>query len=364
MKKKVILLKIEEYQHQLIYSKLKKAIQENFSLKELYPTADKILLKPNLLIPVPAKEAITTHPAVISAVGCILKDMGFSVSIADNPSVFNTQNKVSYVYQQTGVSAIAGEYGFNLLYPEKSYIREGIPLSWWSKDFAIVNIAKAKTHSLTTLTLAVKNLYGCISGAHKSYLHRCYPRPQDFIKVLLQLYCLLKPPLSIIDGVVSLQGEGPASNGEPVKTNFIALGNDALALDKVVSNYLGVAQSRNPLINKAVEAGLVDEDIEVISEFRRQQIKGFSLPKSSSLNYLPNFLLRLASNCLKIRPAVNKKICVGCGDCQRICPAAAVTIENGKACIKRSKCILCMCCSEVCRFNAIDSKRSFFLKLI
>ena len=94
--------------------------------------------------------------------------------------------------------------GIDLLYPTQSKVVEGIPLCWWAVDatksgesgFQMINIAKLKTHNLMVLTLATKNLYGCISGLHKSHLHKEYPKTKDFTNVMFKLYNLIKPKLN------------------------------------------------------------------------------------------------------------------------------------------------------------------------
>ena len=45
--------------------------------------------------------------------------------------------------------------------------------------------------------------------------------------------------------------------------------------------------------------------------------------------------------------------CVGCGDCQKVCPVDAIQIIDGKAVIDAEKCILCEICIDSCTYDAI-----------
>ena len=56
--------------------------------------------------------------------------------------------------------------------------------------------------------------------------------------------------------------------------------------------------------------------------------------------------------------------CVGCGVCRDVCPAHAITIENGRAHIDRGRCIHCFCCQEFCPKGAMRVGRSAFAKLL
>ena len=86
--------------------------------------------------------AVTTHPSVVAAVGSLLKDNGFSVSVADNPAIFSDDDKVDLAYQESGIKDVCFKYGFDLLYSTKTHTLGGIPFSWWVKDFNIINLPK------------------------------------------------------------------------------------------------------------------------------------------------------------------------------------------------------------------------------
>ena len=63
-------------------------------------------------------------------------------------------------------------------------------------------------------------------------------------------------------------------------------------------------------------------------------------------------------------PGLGPTPCVGYGECARVCPAKAITIENGKANIQRSACIRCFCCQEFCPVGAMISRPPLLNRLL
>ena len=213
------------------------------------------------------------------------------------------------------------------------------------------------------LTLATKNLYGCISGVHKSYLHKLYPKTPEFSDIILKLYQMLKPALNIVDGILGLEGNGPAKSGKPRKLGLVAIGDDALYTDYAVAKLLGLEDRFNPLIKKAKEQGIFGQDLlELVSEIPFGQFNNFKFPSPFILNSIPTPLISLAKVFLLFRPFVNLKKCTGCSRCVEICPKNAIQILDKKAHIDYKKCIMCMCCGEMCRFGAVDLEKNFFWK--
>lgn len=372
MKKRVVVIKIDQYRFDILEEKIKEALNKYFPLEELFSLQDKILLKPNLLMISPPDEAIITHPVFVQAVGKIFQEKGFKVCIGDSPGGFNNDKEVNCVYEECGFKDMVEKCGFELLYPTESVVRDGLPLCWWAdsqsykeQPFKMINLPKLKTHEVMVLTLAVKNLYGCISGIHKSHLHRLYPRTDDFTGVLLKLYKMIKPSLNIVDGILAMEGTGPAKKGIPKKLGIVVLGDDALYTDYVIAKLIGLSEELNPLIRKAKEEGLFSlNNLELISEVGDYLVRDFKFPQPFILNYMPRSILSFLKILFKVMPAIDCQKCKGCGLCEKICPKGAIHIERGKASIDYKKCIMCMCCGEMCRFGAVDIERSFLLKFL
>lgn len=371
--KKVVILKIDDYDLAVVKNKIQTALSTHFDCGKLFSSQDKILLKPNLLTISSSSEAIVTHPVIIEAVGKIFQEMGLTVFIADDPGACFDVKDVDSVYEALGLKEIARRCGFELLYPKQSIVLENLPLCSWTCPgenqeaglFKIVNLPKLKTHDIMVLTLAVKNLYGCIRGLYKSRLHLSYPRTEEFSNVIIKLYKLIKPSLNIVDGILSLEGAGPSKRGTPRKLGVVVIGDDALYTDYVIGRFLGLKDEFNPLIKKAKQEGLiVEDDLEVISELGDFQVKDFKFPPVSVLNRLPDPAIKLLKTLFTFRPVIDPAKCRRCGVCEKICPKQAITMENNKLRINYKQCIRCMCCSEMCQFGAVDIEKSILLKII
>lgn len=84
----------------------------------------------------------------------------------------------------------------------------------------IINLPKLKTHGMTVLPGAVKNLVGCIPGKRKVQWHlNTGVNHEAFMQMLVDLSALLKPLLTIMDAVVGMErncpGSGAAEDREP-----------------------------------------------------------------------------------------------------------------------------------------------------
>jgi uncharacterized protein len=64
------------------------------------------------------------------------------------------------------------------------------------------------------------------------------------------------------------------------------------------------------------------------------------------------------------KPSVDIVKCVGCGECLRFCPEAAITVKDLKSHIDQDKCVGCAECLAVCRFEAIKHDWSKETKIL
>ncbi len=56
---------------------------------------------------------------------------------------------------------------------------------------------------------------------------------------------------------------------------------------------------------------------------------------------------KLAQHC-DVAPVVHVEQCIGCGECEKICPVGAIHLENKKSVVNSTKCIGCASCLAVC----------------
>ncbi len=328
-----------------------------------------VLIKPNLLSDHTPDEAVTTHPEVVRALIRLVREQGASPWVADSPAIIADLKRV---WERTGMEALCREENVPLVNLEKAGSRqfeEGgihftIALPVLEAD-AIITVPKVKTHVLTGLTGAVKNLYGTVPGLQKTRFHKMYPYPQDFARLLVAIYRRVKPVLAVADGVVGMEGNGPSA-GAPVKLGFLGASADALALDVVLCRTLGLDPRNVAHLDAARRAGLGGTDWPDIAvegdAIGALSARDYKLPNTVPIQYVPRWLIGLVQPLIWHRPAFSDA-CVFCGKCAKACPADALRMEPGKRpVLDPDKCIACCCCQEICPEHAIEMRPSPFFR--
>jgi ferredoxin len=212
----------------------------------------------------------------------------------------------------------------------------------------------------------VKNLFGCIPGPRKALWHlKAGEDRKTFAQILVDVYQIIHPSLTILDGIVGMEGNGPNS-GQPIPLGLILASGDSLSLDQIVCDLLGVSR-KSLLTNRvAFEQGLGKDGIEVVGEkVEDVRIPHFQFPTLSQPDWnLPGFLRRVLKNALTSKPVVQEEICNACDRCSEICPPKALARKGKDLVFDYEQCIRCFCCLEVCPEGAISIKPGWALKLI
>ncbi|MFH1198994.1 MAG: DUF362 domain-containing protein [Candidatus Omnitrophota bacterium] len=370
MNSKIAITKCPSYESALVQDSVRRAIDLLGGISNFIKPGSRVLVKPNLLMGVAPEAGVCTHPEVIRAVIRILKEINCKISLGDSPSVWGIHiENVDNVYELSGVKKICLEEGVDLIKLEKR--------RWHGKfilttaidncDY-IVSIPKFKTHGLTTLTGAVKNLFGLVSGTYKTEVHKKYFIVDDFAGILVDIYEKVKPALTIIDAITAMEGDGPGTSGSLRQLNLILASSDGVALDAAMARIMGV----NPLdvlTNKiAYKRGLGELDfnkIEVKGEKLEDVIgKPFLLPTSSMATKLPKPVINLIKLLIKLRPYVLYEKCIRCEACVKACPSKIIRLNNNWIAFDYSGCIACFCCQEVCPKAAIKVKKSLLARII
>jgi len=319
------------------------------------------LIKPNLLTNAKPEEGITTHPNFVQALVRILKKARLELAIADIPGEHRLESNLEKVYNVTGMQDIAKKEGIRLLTETKFIEEDGVIFSSWVREFDyLISLPKFKTHSLMTLTGAIKNVFGLTPrlyriGLHKEFIHR-----DDFAKMLLNVYRKCKPTISFVDGVVAMEGNGPAYSGTLRNVGLVAVSGDALALDSILAHIMGlrphdVATNREGSLQGLGKTDL--EEIEVMGD-NLQDFKttDFKLPPAYLFSRFPKPTLKFLNRLAEFRPKVHKPKCNGCRICIENCPLSAIELQNRKAKIDYQRCVDCFCCLEVCPQGAMKTK--------
>lgn len=373
----ISLLETHDYNERTV----REAIARHFSIlgaDDLRPGM-KVVVKPNLIMRCKPDRAATTHPAMIEAVVRHLQGMGITdIVIADSPGGLYTPQVLSAAYELTGYAEVARRCKITCntaCGSRELHVAEGRlcrsfdiidPIA--DADY-VINICKLKTHCMTTLSCGIKNLFGCIPGLLKPQLHYRFPDSARFVQMLIDLSLLIRPGLTIVDGIDAMEGDGP-TGGMPrhVGITAAARGENFYALDLVMAHLIGLTPKEVPMLAEAVKRGLCPgnwQAVEILGDADaadRLAVPDFALPASKTLNFAGNVpgFLRPAVHWLEphlaSKPKIRTQDCIGCGKCAESCPAKTIAIAGRKASIDYSNCIRCFCCHEMCPVKAIDIK--------
>ena len=210
MKTKVAIVKCRDYERIKVEQAVKKAFDLLGGIGVFVKKGEKVLIKPNILSARLPEDGVCTHLEVIRAVVRSVRDSGAVPFIGDNPGGSMTPARA---YEGSGFISLAKEEGVELKEVKDIKIVNNIPItSYVFECDKIISIPKMKTHSLMGLTGAVKNMFGTVAGLHKSELHKRFPSPEEFAKVLVDVFEVRKPDLVLMDGI-SAMDQAPHSRG-------------------------------------------------------------------------------------------------------------------------------------------------------
>ena len=372
---KVVLLKCEEYNLEIIYKKLKWGLDQLGGIENIIPKEKKILLKPNFVVAAKPEEAATTHPVVFEAIAKILLEKKYTITYGDSPG-YEKPEKVAI---KSGIKAVADKHNIQLVdfvkgkkisYPDGVVCKQFDIANGILETDAIINLPKMKSHAFQRITGAIKNPFGAVIGFNKGAMHSSYNKTEDFAKMIVDLANYLKVDLHIMDGIVAMEGNGPR-NGDPVKMNVLLLSTDPVALDTVFCKLVNLDHLLIPTITYGQIFDLgKHENIEIIGDDIEPLINNdFNIDRDPLLTQYKMDLSFLRKHVLK-RPYIVEKDCVTCGICIKVCPLEKKALsfkdnDKTKAPIyDYDKCIRCYCCQEMCPHDVIKVKTPLIGKVL
>ncbi len=370
------------YDGSTIYNSLKE-ILSFYKMEERINSNVKILIKPNMLSASRPDKAVTTHPRVVDGLITILLEMGRqrqNITVADSGGgVANSAAQVA-AYRACGFARVAKKHGVNLytklesktVKTDGAIVKEFEIIAPAVESDIIFNLPKFKTHVMTGMSAAVKNMFGIIPGLKKAEMHMRFPQKENFAKMQVDLSLAVKPTLTIIDGVVAMEGDGPGG-GNPRELGLLISGENSHYLDMAVAYMMGFDPFALPLLREAKNRNLIPEKLprQLICGDKQlyNVIDNWAMPRSYRVDFgdrVPRAIRWATPTVEKFlapKPKIIKNKCIGCGRCAEICPQRTITIQNGKAVINMKNCIKCFCCHEMCPAKAIDVKRNGFFNI-
>jgi uncharacterized protein (DUF362 family) len=237
------------YERETVSSAVTHAVNACGGWAQLVKSGDRVLVKPNCISGAPADRPVQTHPAVITEVCRQLIDVGAKPFVGDSPAWGSLPTNLRVL----GVTDELNRLGVEIVEfkrPTRVPNPRGQVFDTLKVDAAaieadaIVNVPKFKAHCQLVLTVAIKNMFGCVCGRRKAWWHvKAGSYDNYFGRMLVETFELLRPVITIVDGIVAMQGRGPMK-GSPCKMGLILASTDGPALERVAADLVGVKPSR------------------------------------------------------------------------------------------------------------------------
>lgn len=382
MDKRVSILPCPDYEPASCRSALEAGVAAIGGLSWVKPGM-RVGIKTNLVAGMAPEKAATTHPALLRSLSELLLEAGAGeVIIGDSPGGLYTVAALERVYKAAGLTAIeTGRVRLNrdisvaeVKLPGARRIKTATVTGWLLHCDAVVNFCKLKTHGMMGLSAACKNLFGTIPGTMKPEYHYRFPVQTDFAHMLVDLNEFWQTKLNVVDGVLAMEGNGPTA-GSPKPMGLVAMSADPHGLDLLMANIIGLDPKSVPTLTAAMERELVPdhvEQLEILGDWQGFRAPDFRLVAGrKSLRFdtvggkrIGPLFAKAASKALAARPQVEKKDCIGCQKCRKVCPAKAITMARQRPVIDRKRCIRCFCCQEFCPVGAMKVHRTPLARLL
>ncbi len=345
-------------------------------------------VKANLVSFMKPEAGATTHPVLLSELTKLLLERGAgSVVIGDSPGGLYTAAYVKNVYRATGMHEVekaGAELNMDFSQkeaecPEGKVAKRFTYTGWLDGCDALIDFCKLKSHGMMSMSAAAKNMFGAIPGTLKPEYHYKYPNAADFARMIVDLDEYFKPALSIVDGIVGMDGNGPTM-GDAKPMGILGASQSPHALDLVCAHLIGLEREDVPTLEAARERGLIPaswRELEIAGDVEALRVPDFNnIRTKSDVVFFGEMLLgegnspfkrafaKLMQKALSSRPAPAAGECVGCGKCAEICPAKAIAMRRGLPHIDRSRCIRCFCCQEFCPKGAMKVARPAIARML
>ena len=258
----VSLIKATSYEVEALRESLETLLEPLGGITAFVKSGDRVLLKPNLLTGSRPTGECTTRPEMVYAVATMVIEAGGKPFLGDSPA-FGSAKGVALA---NGYEQILEELNLPIIeFHGKRYeiVNDKFNHLLLSKETmeadVVINLPKVKSHAQLVLTLGVKNLFGCVPGKMKAWWHmEAGKNANRFGEMLVETAKAINPNLTIIDGIIGHEGNGPSA-GEPRPLGILGSSTDVFALDRAMVEILNVPPQKVPTVAASIRMGICPE---------------------------------------------------------------------------------------------------------
>lgn len=361
---------VDSYQLEAVLKAVRQCLSRFGGIERFVRPGNKVLLKPNLLAAFHPERAITTHPAVVHAVTMLCLEAGAVVQIGDSPGIGELRQvfrrcQMEFLLNLAGVSLANFRDTVEYQAPDNLVARRIRLAKAVADNDLIITLPKLKTHSQMGFTGAIKNQYGLIVGSEKAHYHYRLKNRDWLAELMVDINLIAKPALAIMDGIVAMEGMGPAG-GEARQLGVLLASPDISAVDTVACAIIDLECRTLPISQAAKKRGFGATELSEITvagpPLEQLRVPDFKkIPELINilrLVPLPRFMLRWIRKAWAPRPRIIAEHCIKCNACGKGCPVepSAINPFAGTEQVDDQRCIRCYCCHEFCPEKAIELK--------
>ncbi len=335
------------------------------------------ILKPNFVAGRNAETGSTTSFALLKAVAEEVRACGAEPVLCETPG---TEFDREATYTILGIEQFCADNGIRILrvdpeggddwvelQPEGAKKLRRFHMPRILAEACLINLPVLKTHVVSTMTLGMKNVMGILPRPDRRSMHTF-----GIDQSIVDMNRGIKPDLTIVDGNVGQDGEGPLY-GDKADLQVLVAGRDSLAVDLVCCQLVGVKPRDIPHLKLALEQlgkpswTVVGEDVSVIKKFRlpvQKPLYRFIFWMMYPLDYPYTWIaergkhfctMLYGTGLVGTRPQIQAEHCTHCGKCVEACPLPNV-IDLTTLKVNYATCQRCLLCYEACPEHAISVK--------
>ncbi len=263
----------------------------------------RVFVKPNFTFPY-YKEGVTTSPEFLRCLLELLRSKADTVILGESDGG-NHSFKAEQAFEGHNMYQICQETGVELVnlstLPSRfvedkiqgKRVKVQLPKLLLEEIDCFISVPVLKVHVMTTISLSLKNSWGCNPDTMRSLHHQNLNHKLALIAKLLGL------KIVVIDGTYALNKHGPMY-GKPVKTNLILVADNSVVADSLGAMIMGFSPQKVDHIAVAERVGLGSmnlEDVEVNQHWEQYhgqfQIGKTLIDRVSSLLFHSDALAKL-----------------------------------------------------------------------